>query len=700
MKKGIMKKAAFASVLAAALQLSVCSVSAASDYEAGDYARIYINTKSGNGNQLEKADGYEKAEIAVVSAADENGKHTVLSQSGKIKVRGNSTSLAEKKPFNIKFDKKQNVLGMGSGKKWCLLANCFDPSLMRNYVAFETARELGLAYTPDISFAEVWLDDTFKGCYLVAEPIESGSARIDIDTDADDFMIEFEAYRDEELVSYITSDNGSLRFAVSEPEMPDPSDYKADEAEIYKADLEAYNLRIEEISDKINYITETVKNGSYDEMCEVIDMDSFVDYYVLNEIMKTCDFGWSSVNFYYSDGKLHAGPAWDYDLSSGNTNTEYPSLVTSESEKAYTEKYADFETNSSPEGMYAADCNFYVYLTANDEFMNDVKDVFLEEQDYINNLVKDGGMLDSIYSENAEMFERNFVSAENGGAGWVVSKSYADTMRIPDSTYEENYKYFRNWLSARNDYLYEAWIGHDFSEGDICKHCGINIDDCSVAGHRYDGNQCSVCGEKADWNDRLVFTEGLTYGKTYSLKDCDYTHICGVRVRFAEDVSSDFSGAAILGNYAVSGSINSCTCSGNVFEFAFSPESLWSAPDSITVQSWGGAAPEITEIEFIYSEDAEAVIPESSVLLVSEDNRYDISAYDKSEITSVTFVLRNEVYNGGGQIVFDNWSSSSFNLNRAAGKTVTVNVSNVSDVFSINFWGASPEIECVILNFE
>ncbi|MBP0978544.1 MAG: CotH kinase family protein, partial [Oscillospiraceae bacterium] len=455
-KKLVKAVTSIAVIAAAAAQLSALTVSAAeTQYEAGKYARIYIDTEQGNGNQIEKADGYQKSAITVVSPAEEGKSYT---EKGKMKVRGNSTGRAEKKPFNIKLDKKQDVLGMGKSKKWCLLANCFDPSLMRNYTAFEIARELGLQYTPDCRFAELWVDGVYKGSYLVTDPIESGSTSIDIDTDAEDFMIEFEAYRDEELVTYVTSDEGNLRFAISEPEMPDPADYKEEEMEQYYADEEAYELRAADISAIVNNVTDTIKNGTYEEMCEVIDMESFVDFYLLNEIMKTCDFGWSSVNFYYtaSDGKLHAGPAWDFDLSSGNTNPDYPSLVTDESEIAYTQYFTDFASNPASEGLYAANYNFYQYLTANEEFMNEVKTEFLEKQDAINALISEGGKIDQVCDEYREMFENNFTPADDDGAGWIASKSYAQTMRIPDDTFAENYAFFKNWLAERTSWLYET----------------------------------------------------------------------------------------------------------------------------------------------------------------------------------------------------------------------------------------------------
>ena len=118
MRKCLAKTITSVAVIAAtAAQLSAFSVSAAeTGAEAGNFPRISITTKAGNGNELEKADDYVKATIKVVSPADASGDYSVLEETGKIKVRGNSTARAEKKPFNIKLDKKQNVLDMGKGK--------------------------------------------------------------------------------------------------------------------------------------------------------------------------------------------------------------------------------------------------------------------------------------------------------------------------------------------------------------------------------------------------------------------------------------------------------------------------------------------------------------------------------------------------------------------------------------------------------
>ena len=112
------------------------------------------------------------------------------------------------------------------------------------------------------------------------------------------FLLEYQSSRSEAGVAYIKADE--LRFEVVEPEEP-------------KRNQPSY------IKDTMNRILDVIDSRDYDEIQKVIDVDSFAAYFLLNELYKTVDFGFSSVYYYYKDNVLYAGPAWDYDLSSGNT---------------------------------------------------------------------------------------------------------------------------------------------------------------------------------------------------------------------------------------------------------------------------------------------------------------------------------------------------------------------------------------------
>ena len=140
--------------------------------------QITVETKTGDGCSLEKSDGYVDAHIRI---EDVDGSE--LTGDVQFKVRGNTTALnwIEKKSYAFKFSEKTEVLGMGKGKKWVVISNVFDPTLLRNYLAFETAMELEIPFTSDHKFVELWLDGRFLGSYVLFEPVQQGVDRVDLD---------------------------------------------------------------------------------------------------------------------------------------------------------------------------------------------------------------------------------------------------------------------------------------------------------------------------------------------------------------------------------------------------------------------------------------------------------------------------------------------------------------------------------------
>ena len=114
-----------------------------------------------------------------------------------IKGRGNSTWNKPKKPYTIKFEQKQNFLGMKKAKKWILLANYFDRTLIRNAVAYEIARRTNLEWTPEGKFADVFLNGKSLGNYFVCEKIQVDQNRLNIKDDS--YLLEFDSHYDDEF---------------------------------------------------------------------------------------------------------------------------------------------------------------------------------------------------------------------------------------------------------------------------------------------------------------------------------------------------------------------------------------------------------------------------------------------------------------------------------------------------------------------
>ena len=98
----------------------------------------------------------------------------------RIRGRGNSTWSFPKKPYQIKFDNKENVLGMPKDKKWILLANYSDKTMLRNELAFDLSRYSNLNWTSESRFVELFINNEYLGVYQIAQKVEESSNRVNI----------------------------------------------------------------------------------------------------------------------------------------------------------------------------------------------------------------------------------------------------------------------------------------------------------------------------------------------------------------------------------------------------------------------------------------------------------------------------------------------------------------------------------------
>lgn len=239
------------------------------------------------------------------------------SESVEIKGRGNTTwGMSEKKPYQIKFDSKTNVLGMGKAKKWILLANSFDDSLIRNQVAFYMAQSIGMEYVTEYQFVDLWIDGEYLGTYMLGEKVELGGNRIDLSddygilTEVDDAFYAEEDYYfyDEYLGTWITG-----------------KEYNTED-DAGTAQTTALNQFKSKLDEFLNYLFYTDSSEiTVEELSNYIDVDSFAKWYIVNEFLSNVESATTSM-YFYLDGTgdvIHMGPVWDFDSSSGNYNEEF-----------------------------------------------------------------------------------------------------------------------------------------------------------------------------------------------------------------------------------------------------------------------------------------------------------------------------------------------------------------------------------------
>ncbi len=290
---------------------------------------IYITTNGGAA--IDSKEIYTGGNVAMKTG----GNDQVFS--GKtmgIRGRGNSSwSLAPKKSYRIKFDSKISILGLSAAKDWTLIANYFDKSLLRNYLAYTFARSLsGLPYSVTPNFVEVYLNGEYNGLYLLCEHVEAKTGRVPVsepkkgDAECDYFLeLDFRAFADPSVIQgwdYFKTNYGPFEsksaYVIKSP--------KTDET-YYTQEMFDY------ISADFFKIENAILGGNFTAIEKLIDVDSFIDYFLTQELFKNGDVGFSSVFMYrQKKGKLTLSPIWDFDLSLGGgyISQQLPSEIRAE----------------------------------------------------------------------------------------------------------------------------------------------------------------------------------------------------------------------------------------------------------------------------------------------------------------------------------------------------------------------------------
>lgn len=318
---------------------------------------LHITTESGSMDAVHAdKDHKEPASIAIIA----DGETVVEKELEYIKGRGNSTWSMRKKPYNIKFDKKEDLFGMGSAKKWSLLANYSDETDIRNVVAFDVADKVGLDYISKNISVDLFVDGDYYGNYLLCESVEVGETRVDIN----DLEGDTEDVNDKDLDAYSLGGAQEKDYKKLAPgtqkwvKIPNnPEDISGG----YLLEFELPNRYVEEVSGFVTNRNQTivVKAPEYASEAQVkyisalyqdfedavfsadgyntkgkhyteyIDVESFVTMYVFQEYVKNLDAGTTSFYIYKDkdSGVFVASPAWDFDYALGNNYGAYDSNI-------------------------------------------------------------------------------------------------------------------------------------------------------------------------------------------------------------------------------------------------------------------------------------------------------------------------------------------------------------------------------------
>ena len=424
---------------------------------------VFIETESGTSDQINSDKNIKEA--GTIKVLEPDGSFSLEHSLEYIKGRGN-TSYTEfdKKPYQIKLTQDAPFLDMEPGKKWVFVSNSADSSLIRNALSRSLAGHLNLPQSEEGTFVDLYVNKEYVGNYYVVEKIEIQENRLllsdlqkatEHENETEDLSTYETAWTDTTKAKQIPNDPEDITGGyLIERDFDNRflKEVEINESYFITEAKECFIVRDPEYTSEaqIAYIdsyVQSVENAilsaegidgttgkSYQDL---IDVDSFVRKYLLEEVTANYDGGVASSYFYKDsdtiDGRLYAGPVWDYDVSWGNspaylgqisTSPERLSRLASHSDSSvwFQSLYHKPEVYEKIVSCYAQEISPYLTLLA-DEILP---------------------MLDEITAASAAMDQVRWEDqyARNGYSG----------------DRSEQITFITDYIKARKDFLDRAWI--------------------------------------------------------------------------------------------------------------------------------------------------------------------------------------------------------------------------------------------------
>ena len=432
---------------------------------------VYFNTNEGHG--VDTRTHYFEGEFAMTASSKlpecgaVNSSTIPELKNSVMKGRGNYSWSFRRKSFTLKLGKKADLCGLGSNKKWALVANDYDKSLMRNSLAGYLGSKLtNLSWTPKSRPVDLYVNGSYRGNYLLIERVSIDPLRVNVpelkggektcpvggaktpddqsvashpnNTDpciTGGYILEWDFRKGADYNAYLGSDSGYVG-------VKDPENDLDRSGNVTKKGISSYQKTY--IRDYLNKVDSTLRGSGYTNDTtgwkKYIDEASAVDYYIGMEYMKPVDGNmWASVYMYKQrdsaagadDGKLFFGPLWDFDLSSGSANRA-GNVVSSSG------FYLKSNLNT---GAQQSTKTWFHRLNEDADFRAAVKARW--------NAIK--GSIDTTAYLNSE---KAIIDTSADQTYSVFSHSYRiSTVQVIKSNFDADFSYLRSWAASRESWL-------------------------------------------------------------------------------------------------------------------------------------------------------------------------------------------------------------------------------------------------------
>ena len=321
---------------------------------------LYIETE--NGKKIRSKTDYRKASWTLESPGE-----NALSGKCKIRGRGNTTWETRelyKKPYLLKLNNPESLLGMAKSEKWVLMANTADKTSLRNSYAEYLARNIFTSQTwiPSSKFIILYINGRFEGLYGLTEKVEMTEGRVFPPSLSDDNP-SISAEQNPDFSNSFLAEVGRVKPDEWHFETQQKITVTIQQKTESNDSVEMYRLYQEKIQKAENVLFSEDFADQKTGWQKYLDKDSFIDWYLINEFTKNHDAAFqSSCYFFYeqNSGKFFMGPIWDFDISCGNIS---------------------YDNCENPEGEFINSKAWYKRLFEDENFKKAVHKRFLEKND-------------------------------------------------------------------------------------------------------------------------------------------------------------------------------------------------------------------------------------------------------------------------------------------------------------------------------
>ena len=366
-----------------------------------------------------------------------------------IEIRGSSSQFFEKKSYGVETwdsnneDIDTDLGGFPEEEDWILYGPFSDKSLIRNVLIFQLSNAIGM-YGSRTDFYELTINDKFLGTYVLMEKIKRDKNRVNISKNLDDdisggYIIKIDKPPDE---GYTSANSFSSKFDTRGSYVG-ASDIKF--LYTYPKSSEISNDQKNYIKNYINDFEEALLSSNFQDpelgYQKYIDIDSFVDFLILNEISKNID-AYRISTFMHKDKnqKLKMGPIWDFNLGFGNVN-----YCDAELESGWSYKFNDVCGGDNWKVPF-----WWNRLFEDPAFVSKLKNRW---SDLRTNILSDQNLQDRIDEITNFLIEHN--APRRNFDKWTIIGKYVWPNNYIGNNYGEEISYLKNWLEKRVKWMDE-----------------------------------------------------------------------------------------------------------------------------------------------------------------------------------------------------------------------------------------------------